>query len=302
MNDVVGFDDLSSSKALLQELMTEVAEQESPLSGGTKLSIGGNALQALLETKAFFGNPNDSLVRLTPKLFKSFNVELNDVWKLQMQEQFHFYYMTLPVTLQPGRGVQFVRLTTSLEFTASRENALIIQRLFPSAEWKDVLQWGAGMKVALDGDLGYTIGIDPIALPNLKIPAEIKAKVVNANELHGFIAIPNFQYALGRADIVAGGVGGPSCLWRIDKPDLKQQYDITFSVIFKVPQSVTTLELKALMLAEPSFPWLTAQLRDVFEYLSDRLKTLLRRNDAERTGKDRLPVGDAEQWTLSLPH
>jgi hypothetical protein len=228
-------------------------------------------------------------------------VELNDIWKQQMEKQYNFYYLTLTVTLEPGQGVQFWKLYTRIAFGSSGEDAPIVQRIFPSPEWKDVLQWGAGMKVALDGDLGYTIGIDPIAIPNLKIPAEIKAKVVNANDLHGVIAIPNFQYSLGRAEIAAGGVSNQYCFWRIDKPELKQQYDIQFSVIFKVPQSMTTLEMKAMTHAEPSFPWLTAQLRDVFEYLSDRLKDLLRRNDAERTGKDRLPIGDAEQWTLTLP-
>jgi hypothetical protein len=293
--------DLQSSAEMLDQLLKEVAKQEGRLSGGRKLGVGEDTLQKLKETLVRLGNPRDSLVRLTPALFKSVGVELRDIWKKQMKEEYDFYYITLPVSLQPGPGVQFVELECRFTFGPEGSEDPIIQSFFPTSEWKDVLEWGAGMKLALDGDLSYNMGIDGTVLQNRQIPQQIKAKVFNANELQGFIAIPDFRYNLGRAETVAGGTGSNICFWRIQKPSLRQLYDVPLSAIFKVPQTVQTLHLTGMAAAKPSFAWLTANLRDVYEYLSEQGKSLLRMKDSERQGKDWLPKGDAEEWTLHLP-
>jgi hypothetical protein len=293
--------ELLDSKLLLQEIYEEVVAQDSRL--GTKPASGSatESFRRLRETRAVLGDPKDNLVKLTPELFSSVGIELKGTWKQSMRDRYDYYYMTLPVTLVPGRGIQFVLLEASFQFSLSLDDQPIVQSMFPTSEWKDVLQWGAGMRVALDADLNYTVGIDADLLTNNTIPQQIKAKIFNDNELQGLITIPSFRYTLGRAEAIAAGVGNNFCFWRIQNPELREMYDITLSAIFKVPKKVRTLQLTGTVIAEPSFAWLTSNLRDVFEYLSEKAQTFLRQRDDERQGKDRLPVGDFEEWTLNLP-
>lgn len=74
-----------------------------------------------------------------------------------------------------------------------------------------------------------------------------------------------------------------------------------FGIVLKVPKSTRSIELAGLVAAEPNISWLVAHLRNVFEYLSEELQAILRRRDEERSGKERLPVGDHERWMITLP-
>ena len=204
-NNYITPDELSNSKQLLQEIYEEIEAQDSRL--GTKRPNGfsAEAFRQLRETRAVLGDPKDNLIKLTPELFSSVGIELKELWKQSMRDRYDYYYMTLPITLVPGRGIQFVRLEASFQFSLSLDDQPIVQSMFPTSEWKDVLQWGAGMRVALDADLNYTVGIDANLLTNNPIPQQIKAKIFNDNELHGLITIPSFRYTLGRAEAIAAG-------------------------------------------------------------------------------------------------
>ena len=119
--------DLSEAQTLLESLFTEVTTQEGTLSGGVKLGTGGQALADLRETKITFGNPKNELIRLTPKLFADLGLELSEIYKRQMRDQFDFYYFTLTVSLQPRGGAQFTRLTCSLDFGPKGPGEPIVQ-------------------------------------------------------------------------------------------------------------------------------------------------------------------------------
>ncbi|MCP4286719.1 MAG: hypothetical protein GY792_20110 [Gammaproteobacteria bacterium] len=71
-------------------------------------------------------------------------------------------------------------------------------------------------------------------------------------------------------------------------------------MVFKVPKATEAITLKAMVAVEPNFNWLTANLKYVFEALSQKFKDLLILQDEKRTGKQRLPIGDHEKWTLTL--
>ena len=75
---------------------------------------------------------------------------------------------------------------------------------------------------------------------------------------------------------------------------------LQFGVVFKVPKGTEQIKLTGKVLAEPDFGWLTANLRDVFECLSEKLQRILRLNKEAREGKNRLPIGDYEKWVLDL--
>jgi hypothetical protein len=133
------------------------------------------------------------------------------------------------------------------------------------------------------------------------LPGRVQARVSNADALNALIVVPDYAFSLGRAEIAASGEGNSECFWRIERPDLQQTQTVTFGVVFKVPQAVSTITLTGLVAAEPSMSWLTAHLRNVFEGLNERWQQFLRRAAGAGEASERLPVGDHETWTLALP-
>lgn len=294
--------DLTDAQNLLTELFAEVSSEEGTLAGGTKLGTGGNALQGLRETKVAFGNPTDNLIRLTQELFDDVGVELTEIRRRQMREQFAFYYMTLTVSMQPKRGALFTRVECALSFGPKGADEPIVQAIFPKNEWNEVLSWGGGIKLALNGNLDWGVGVGvPDIAKIANLPGHVKANIANKDELKAFIVVPDYAFTLGRVEIAATGEGNSECFWRIEKPDLQKAQTVQFGVVFKVPKGTTLIKLTGLVAVEPSISWLVANVRNVFEDLSDKLQDLLRRRDNKRNGKERLPVGDHEKWIITLP-
>ena len=302
MPDHFSSQELKGAQKLLNELFNEVSAEESPLAAGTKLGTGGNALQSLLKTKISFGNPKDNLVRLTETLFQDIGIEITQLHKQQMSKRFNFYYMTLSVSMQPGRGTQFTRIECALDFAPKGENEPIVQTIFPKSEWKEILTSGVELNLGLNGNLEWIAGISlPDMVMTEELSGSLKAKVATKNELNAFITITNYSFELGRTEIAAVGEGNSKCFWRIEKPDLRKTQTVKFGIVFKVPKVTKSIELNGMVLAEPSFNWLTANMRYVFEHLSDNLKKFLLLTDDERQGIDRLPIGDHEKLTILLP-
>lgn len=281
---------LKSSEELLDQLILEVGKQESVLSGGTKLVPGVEELKRLKETRVSFGSPYQKLKQLPGETFK------------QLGDRFDFYYMTLSVSMQPGRGVQFTRLECHLDFGPKGESEPIVQRIFPRSEWREILRLGSTFNLALDGNLDWAVEIDASEMIKVgNFPADLKGKIANKNELKAYIAVPDYSYELGKTEIAATGEGNSECFWRIDKPALQKAQTVQFAVVFNVPKGKMDAELTGIVFVEPDFKWLTSNLGDVFDYLSDKMKGLLRMKDRERKGNHRLPVGAGEKWTLTLP-
>ncbi len=294
--------DLRASEELLDQLLDEVKAQSSLLSQGTKLVPGVEELQRLKETRLSFGSPFHNLTCLTESLLHECGIELSGFQRQQFNEKFNFYYMTLAVSMQPGRGVQFSRLECHLDFGPKGENEPIIHSIFPNSEWRGILQLGRKINLGLDGKLDWAAemeGLESIKMPFLN--ASMKGKLANKNELKAYIAVPDYFYELGRTEIAAVGEGNSECFWRMDSPDLQKSQTVQLVVVFKVPKGVSSFDLTGIVTVEPDFKWLTANLGDVFDFLSDKLKRLLRLKQDERDGKMRLPVGTGETWTIKLP-
>jgi hypothetical protein len=312
MEGILTQQDLTASSQLLDQLFEEVAAQESHLSGRTMYrgaesiqpGSAAEALQRLRKTEVTFGSPYHRLVRLTPEGFSQCGLELSYFQKQEMS-RYDFYYMVLPVSMQPGRGVQFTRFECKLDFGPKGEKEPLVHRIFPQSQWLTVLQLGRSMDLGLDGNLEWSAGIDQAALPgetaldNLPIP--IKGKITGKNQLKAFVVLPEYVYELGRTEIAATGEGNSFCFWRIDKPDLRKAQTVRLGIVFKVPQGIGTIGLNGVAAVEPSFQWLTSNLGDMFDMLSENLKRLLGLNKDERSGKDRLPRGCFGEWTITLP-
>ena len=297
--------EFSQSRSLLDELYDTVSSAVGELSGGDRdqHSLTAEAVNQLRMTEVTFGNPRAELARLTPELFEEIGMQLTELQKRQMGDQFNYYTLALAVSMQPGRGVQFSRLECHLEFGPKGEQEPIVHTISPTSEWHDVLSWGGGMQLALDGDLKWQLQMPhlPEGVTVESLPDFVEAGLSTENQMNSFVAVPDFSFNLGRAEIAATGEGNSLCFWRIDQPELKEVQTIKFGVVFKVPKEVRTIKMVGTVLAEPDMAWLSASVRDVYEALSERLRELFSKPDEDRSGAERLPVGDHERWVLSLP-
>ena len=300
MNNEIIKPNLSENNNLLSELLQEVKTWEGTLAGGQKLGINAEKIDNLFQTKVSFGNPKNQLIQLTENTFKDIGIELNSIYKQQMQQQFDFYYMTLTVDLRPERGTKFWRLTCELYFSLNSEKEPIITNLFPSQKWRSVMNFGVGMDVGLNGNLDWDLGIDSSNLGEISklIPEEIQANVTSKNNFQALLAISAYKYNLGHTEILTTGEGNSTCYWQIQDPKLQEIGTAKFGIVFKVPKGTESITLQGTVWAEPDLNWLTADIRDVFANLSENFKQLLKQKNAVASQFAR---GDAEEWELHLP-
>lgn len=189
----IDLQELKESTLLLDDLLTEVIKEEGTLAGGRKLERRGEALLGVKESRLSLGHPTDNLVKLTPELFSELGLELNPIQRRQMESQFDFYYLTLKVLLMPKRGATF-----------------IVQSIFPTSQWRPVLESGSGLQLALDANLEWVVGID----------GKRKAHII----------VPDFSMV--RSEIAAVGSGNHYCYWRLSDLGLQKRQSVQFATLF----------------------------------------------------------------------
>ena len=313
--------ELDASDDILHQLLEEVGQQQGTLSNKTYDSLDApgiipspdsvperpvespeQVLLGLRESTVTFGNPKNNLTRLTPELFDALHIPLNKIWREQMHSSFDFYYMTMPAILNLRHGIQLRTLRCRLDFESGLADGIIIQRLFPTSAWKEILNIGGSVQVALDGQLDWQFGLSSTALQallQLPLPGEVQAHVKNSNELKAHIAIPDFTWRVGRVDISAAGESGTYCDWELRRADVRLSQTIDFGIVFKVPSNVERVTLNGIVAARPSRNWLIEGLRSIFAYLSPQLQDELRQH--ENSSDPHLLLKDSSIWPLALP-
>ena len=291
------------SKDLLDQLIKEVEVQEGTLAGGIRRGTATHALKSLRETKLRFGNPRTNLVQLTEERCKNFGITLAPLQLELMRTTFNFYYITLSINTRLRPGLEISRLECQLEFGPKGSDEPIINSMFPTSKWREILSFGYNVNLSLDANLSWNATLDPSLLTNTEnLPAEVKAEIDTQNNLKTSVLIPQVQYSLGRFELLATGEGNSDCFWRFESRELTQSPTIQLALLLKVPKQIPTIQLTANAAIEPNFAWLTANLRDVYEFLSENLKRLFHPNNGEPAAFEHLPIGEKEEWELELPN
>ncbi|MEM7028554.1 MAG: hypothetical protein AAF629_03090, partial [Chloroflexota bacterium] len=267
--------DLNEAQQFLTQLQQEVAPLEGVLASGREVKLGEQSIRDLSRTKMRFGNPRASLTRLTPKLFEDLSLELTPLRRRQMRNQFDFYYMTLTLHAQLKSGINLSSVRCQLDLGPKGTDAEpIVEAYFPQRIWRDVLQFGGGMRLGLDGSLEFKADFDLDKLPQeirAKLPAEITAKIDHQNAMHSFIVAPDFSFNLGRADIASAGEESSTCFWNFQNPELQETQSLQFVVLFKVPKGQRKIGLVGRALVTAEIGWLSAKIDHVLDHLSDGL-------------------------------
>lgn len=282
----------------IDEIYNVVVEQEATYASKGVSGKGTNFIEGLKQTKVSLGNPKDEIVRLSAQ---EATVSGNEILKKKFQGK-KIYYLSLSVSLRSGNGAQFSRVWCELDFSQKKGQEVIIQRVFPTPEWKTVITYGASLKLALDSMLRWVVALSGSSPAQKQgLPADVTANLVNEDAMSAFIQVHPYLFEMGRAEIVATGTGADVAFWNISKPDLRKAQTAKFIVVFTVPQETKKVRLVASVAAEPDFPLFVANLRDVWEFLDKKFQILLKKLDGQRTPDERLPIGDQNEWEIELP-
>ena len=302
MLEVIALPDFQEADTLLTELLEDVMLNEGDMSGGEEISLpkGAAAVKNILDTKVRFGSPYNDLIQLTEETFNLSGIELNGIDQQQMRDRYDFYYMTLSVDLIPKPGARFWRLVCEIDFGPKGNTEPIVRTIFPNQKWREVMNFGVGMDVGLDGNLEWSAGVDDSQLAEVVklLTPDLKAKVTNKGDFKGFMALPAYKYTLGQSEITAAGEGNSICYWRIQDQELQKVGSMKFATVFKTPKGAESVTLRGTAWAEPDMNWLTSDMRDVTRALQDKFRNLMRSGDEAAS---QLARGVAEQWTLTLP-
>lgn len=289
-----------NAQQIIDDLYKVVVEQEATYASKGKQGVGTAYIEALKQTKVSLGNPNDEIVRLS---VQEAAIHSNEFLKKKFQGK-KIYYLSLSVSLRSGNGTQFSRVWCEFDFSQKKGQDVIIQQVFPTPEWKTVITYGASLKLALDSMLKWVVGLPgSVNAQQLQqtLNNEMKANLVNEDNMSAFVQVHPYSFEMGRADIAATGPGSNVAFWDISKPDLHKAQTAKFIVIFTVPKEVKKIKLVASVAAEPDFPVLVANLRDVWEFLDKKFQILLKKLDGQRTPEEKLPIGDQNEWEIDLP-
>lgn len=302
MIDHLTLRDIQEARINLEKLYQEITELEGTLAGGKRQGPGSIAVESLLQTKVWFGDPRNNLTHLTAERFKKMHIALTEPQKIQLAAaDWAFYYMTVAVSIQPGTSATFIQLIHDLTLRSVGNSDPLVQSLFPTSMWSAVLRVGGNVRVGVNANL--EIGADLSQLPKEVtdiLPGHLKAHAQAQATLHLDVVTAQYSFQFGHAEILATGQESPHCYWRFERFNMQRTQTAQFCLVFKVPATTTHIHLRAIVGLLPDINWLIGGIRHLYTGLSRALQNILRQQ-AGQPELRHLLVGEVEEWTLKLP-
>ncbi len=278
------------TEQLLEEAIASAHRWEADLGDEETQGKAEETFRALREGQLKMDNPEAFLQRLNPEDFKQQQIDV----KMADENGDVIYLLKIPVLLLPERGAEYRLLESQFIFNVETEDGAVgIKNIFPRPEWKPVLQLGGELDLGLDSELNWGAELEKIDIELPKFEGELEGCVSSKNKLTGFLQVMPFKYGWGYKTIEAQFTTA-TAVWRLDSADtIREQQQVQFVILFKTPKDVTRVTVEAAAQAEPSFSWLTAQIRYVFERLPDAIKQIINQEKG-------LPLQTFQTWTFNL--
>jgi hypothetical protein len=275
-------------EGFLRELAATATSYRESLGGSTKgIDERDQLLQDLaneLGKEVLQLSPRPAVVALGRKRFKELGIEIPS-YIADLLKRFDFYLVQFPVTVVPRPGWGFSRLDCAVEFNpglAPEERPVAFQ-VFPQEEWQKVIQFSQQLQIGLDENLEFKV--DPAQAAELAaLGTEAKAAIgLQAAGKAGLVLGP-FEYQVRRPRILSRGKGNVKVYWRMEGEERVMQEEPRLGVVLQVPKGVARVDAIGAVSAFRSFDLFTADLRYVWDYLSQATKSFFRKG-APAVGK-----------------
>lgn len=241
-----------------------------------------SVLSALKAEKASFG-PRPEVLPLDSKALEARGVPLDNRVQALLR-QFDFYSVTFPVTLFPKRGWAFNRLECQVEFNPGEDSVRrpVAHDIFPSSAWETLARATMRLEVGVTEALEFRAKAAAPPIASAGVEGKLDAGA-------GFVFPPR-DYHVKRARIVSRGKDDSEVLWRLDDESFFEEDEPRLGVILKVPHGAAPVKAKGVLVAYRSFKTLSADLGDLMDYLSDRVRNFFKKG---------APLVDQREWEIT---
>jgi hypothetical protein len=284
-----------------QELLERLEDEIESLSGALEDESERRAYQAgpgalledLKQSRVKFGGSSDAIRHLTPEVFASAGMTLAaDARRKLSDPDYARYLVKISLALLAGEKGMIRQLEVEIEFSLNDGAPVVIEALTPTAE---LLSMGAAWKnepIRLGPGLEFEIEMEILGDVSSSAGGTFGESAWEGDAPSQAAQLPEFSYTLGRATIATSGVGDSACTWRFERLDLGETATIELGLLIKVPAQAHQLLVSGFAQAAVAGSWLTTSLRDVWDVLSQRLRSQV---------EGGLVLRDKLTWVIDLP-
>jgi hypothetical protein len=210
-----------------------------------------------------------------------------------LNANYRFYWLRVPVTLMPGENMPFVKLECAIEFNpdeVAEQNRPRALSIFPDKKFQTLLATGTslefGLREKLDLDVTSKLPKVEAGVGSISIEGGAAGKL--QTKLN--VKVGPFEHVWKKALIDHSTPGTEKVFWRIEDTEFFTGDPASFVVVLQIPHSTKELNIAAVLQAYPKFSLATADLGDFLVVLTKKAVQFFRGG---------APVRDTRLWHLS---
>jgi hypothetical protein len=238
-------------------------------------AVSNPAAELLRELKEKRGEtaefaPHLSVLPLRKKDFAEQGFELPSRIK-DLMRRYRFYLIRVPLTLMPRPGVVFRRVQCAIELNPDEEEVRkpSIHALFPTNRWETVIQAHQGLKIGLDEHITFKASLGETQLGTGPLSGVADLLIASGLSASAGLVLGEFKYSIRRPKVISAGEGNVKARWFLDSKEIFEPEDFWLGTAIQVPKDTKVVNVAGALLAYRSLQWLTADLRDLFDLLSE---------------------------------
>lgn len=270
--------DIITRNALLEQAAYELDALSGNLgpSGAVTTTPDGDGLRSLKKDAARFGDyPNAMypvMVANLPPRKRLVPVTID-----QLSEQYNFYYVSIPITLDAQGNWAFNRLVIEVELSSEDAPPFaqpIAYQIFPEDQSETVAKGTFKAGGTLETNAEASASVTPQHADFGIAQAEFGA----GGKAEGYLRIGgeiNKNFERKKALITQQGIDQREAILTIEKTEFLRE-DLQIAIIVQLPKENSLLKMSASMQAYRSFVYAPRRLKEVFDQLSKKVQDLFK--------------------------